>query len=152
MKTNFTKGLLIGLIYYAIGVVAAWLTYIIFGWTYRHAPGFHHIVAILFLLGGAGWTLYYLVLLLTGLKSRVNFGILAIHIFVIIAVVLYVIIDIRGEDVTEYKTDPADIITINKDKLTNTSSIVNGNGDTLYSMKNDSVLIDKIKDDTINHR
>lgn len=88
----------------------------------------------------------------TGLKSRVNFGMFAVHVVVTITVVLYVFIDIRSEDVTEYKTDPGDIITINKDQATNTSSIVNGNGDTLYSMKGDSVLIDKTKGDTINHR
>jgi len=152
LKTNFTKGLLKGLAYYAIGFVTAWLTYSIFGWNYKHAPGLHHIVALLFLLGGAGWTLYYFVLILTGLKSKVNFGVFAVHIVIILTVVLYLVIDIRSEDVTEYKTDPADIITINKDTATKTSSIVNGNGDTLYSLKGDSVLIDKIRSDTINHR
>lgn len=114
MKTNFTKGLLKGLAYYAIGFVTAWLTYSLFGWNYKHAPGLHHIVAFLFLLGGAGWTLYYFVLILTGLKSKVNFGVLAVHIVIILTVVLYLVIDIRSEDATEYKTDPADIITINK--------------------------------------
>ena len=152
MKTNFTKGLLKGLAYYAIGFLTAWLTYTIFGWNYRHAPGLHHIVALLFLLGGACWTLYYFVLILTGLKSKVNFGVFAVHIVTILTVVLYVVIDIRSENATEYKTEPADIITINKDSTTKTSSIVNGNGDTLYSLKGDSVLIDKIKSDTLNHR
>lgn len=152
MKTNFTKGLLKGLAYYAIGFLTSWLTYTIFGWNYRHAPGLHHIVALLFLLGGAGWTLYYFVLTLTGLKSKVNFGVFAVHIVTILTVVLYLVIDIRNENVTEYKTEPADIITINKDSTTKTSSIVNGNGDTLNSLKGDSVLIDKIKSDTLNHR
>jgi hypothetical protein len=152
LKTNFTKGLLKGLAYYAIGLLTAWLTYTIFGWNYRHAPGLHHIVALLFLLGGAGWTLYYFVLILTGLKSKVNFGVFAVHIVTILSVVLYLVIDIRSENVTEYKTEPADIITINKDSTTKTSSIVNGNGDTLFSLKGDSVLIDKIKSDTLNHR
>ena len=63
-----------------------------------------------------------------------------------------IVIDIRSENVTKYKTEPADIITINKDSTTKTSSIVNGNGDTLFSLKGDSVLIDKIKSDTLNHR
>lgn len=152
MKTNFTKGLLKGLAYYAIGFLTVWLTYTIFGWNYRHAPGLHHIVALLFLLGGAGWTLYYFVLTLIGLKSKVNFGVFTVHIVTILTVVLYLVIDIRSENVTEYKTEPADIITINKDSTTKTSSIVNGNGDTLYSLKGDSVLIDKIKSDTLNHR
>jgi hypothetical protein len=152
LKHKFTNGLIKGLAYYAIGVVAVWLTYTIFGWEYKHAPGLHHIIALLFLLGGAGWTLYCFILTLTGLKSRVNFGILTVHFIAILIVVLYVVIDIRSENVTEYKTDPADIITINKDTTNNTASIVNGNGDTLYSQKDDSVLIDKIKNDTTYYR
>ena len=152
LKTKFTKGLFKGLLYYAIGFVIAWLTYLIFGWDYKHAPGLHHIVAFLFLLGGAGWTLYYFVLTLTGLKSKVNFGLFAIHVLIILTVVLYVVIDIRTDEATEYKRDPKDIITINRDDATNTSSVVNGTGDTLYSFKGDTLLINKIKRDTTNHR
>lgn len=151
LKTNFIKGIIKGLVYYAIGFVTAWLAYIIFGWNYKHAPGIHHIVALLFLLGGAGWALYYFVQTLTGLKSKVNFGVFVVHIVVILTVVLYFVIDIRSEDVTEYETNPADIIIINKDTVTKTSSIVNGKGDTLYSLKGGYVLIDKINNDTTNH-
>ena len=150
MTTNFLNGLLKGLAYYAVGFVISWLTYLIFGWGYRHAPGLHHIVAFLFLLGVAGWTLYYLVLILTGLKSKVNFGVFVVHIAMISTVVLYDIIDIKSDEVTNYKPNPADIITIKRNQETNTSSIVNGKGDTLYSSKGDSILIDKIRRDTIN--
>lgn len=106
MKNNFTKGVFKGLVYYAIGFVVAWVTYIIFGWDYKHAPGLHHLVALLFLLGGAGWTLYYFVLILTGLKSKVNFGVLAVHIVMVLIVVLFIVIDIRSEEVTGHKTAP----------------------------------------------
>lgn len=126
LKTKFLNGLLKGLLYYALGFLATWLTYIIFGWDYKHAPGLHHIVGLLFLLGGAGWTFYYFILTLTGLKSRVNFGVLAVHVIILLTVVLYVVIDIRSEKVTEYKSNPADIITINKDTATKTASIING--------------------------
>jgi hypothetical protein len=131
LKTKFTIELLKGLLYYALGFLAAWLTYIIFGWDYKHALGLHHIVGLLFLLGGAGWTLYYFILTLTGLKSKVNFGVLAVHIIILLTVVLYVVIEIRSETVTEYKSNPADILTINTDTATKTASIVNGYGDTL---------------------
>ena len=152
LKPKFTKGLIKGLLYYGVGFIAAWLTYIIFGWDYKHAPGLHHIVALLFLLGGVGLTLYYLILTLTGLKSKVNIGVFAVHVVMILIVVLYIVIDIKSEKVTKYKSDPADIITINKDQATNTSSIINGNGDTIYSMKGGSILIDRINSDTTNHR
>ena len=135
-----------------MGAAAAWITYIIFGWDYMHAPGFHHFVAVLFLLGGAGWTLYYIVLILTGLESKVNFGLLTVHGITISTVILCLFISIRSEDVNEIKTDPADIITISKNQATNISSIVNGKGDTLYSVSGDSVLIDKLKRDTLNRR
>ncbi|MEJ7911611.1 MAG: hypothetical protein WKF70_00555 [Chitinophagaceae bacterium] len=64
MKSKFAQGLIRGLIYYAIGFVAAWVTYQIFGWGYKHAPGLHHIVAFIFLLGGVGWSLYWFMLTL----------------------------------------------------------------------------------------
>ena len=152
MKNKIAKGFIKGLLYYATGFVAAWLTYTIFGWEYAHAPGLHHLVALLFLLGGVGWSLYYFILTLTGLKSKVNFGLFTVHIVMILTVVLFVVIGIKNEESTEYKSNPADIITINKDTATKTASIVNGYGDTLYSLKGDSVVIDKIKSDTTNHR
>jgi len=152
LNNKITKGFIKGLLYYATGFVATWLTYKIFGWEYAHAPGVHHLVALFFLLGGAGWSLYYFILTLTGLKSKVNFGLFAVHFVMVLTVVLYVVIDTKSEESTEYKSNPADIITINKDTVTKTASIVNGYGDTLYSLKGDSVIIDKIKSDTTNHR
>jgi hypothetical protein len=152
LKTNFIKGIFKGLLYYAIGFILAWLTYLIFGWEYKHAPGLHHIIGILFLLGGAGWTLYNFVLLMTGLKSKVNFGILTIHITTIFAVVLFIAISISTDDVTETKTDPKSIITINKNDRSNEASIVDGNGDTLFSKKGDTILIDNIPKDSTNYR
>jgi len=46
-------------------------------------------------------------------------------------------------------SDPESIITINKDTLTNSGFIVNGNGDTLYLKRGDSVLVNEIGTDTI---
>lgn len=95
---------------------------------------------------------YYLVLLLSGYKAKVNFGVLTIHIVVIFSVILLVWIDRSISDVAEYKTNPADILTISQDVLKNTSSIVDGKGDTLYSKKGDSILINKLTTDTNNIR
>ena len=147
-RTGFIRGLL----YYAIGLVAAWLTYIIFGWEYAHGPGLHHIVAVLFLLSGAVWTVYYFILILTGLISKVNFGLFAVHVVMLLTVVLYVVIGIRSEEMSEYKSNPEDIITINRDTATKTASVVNGYGDTVFLMRKDSVLIDRVKSDTAAYR
>jgi len=89
LKNNFTKGIFKGLFYYTIGFVLAWLAYLILGWEYKHAPGPHHIIGFLFLVGGAGWIFYYLALLMTELKAKVNFGILTVHITAILVAVLF---------------------------------------------------------------
>jgi hypothetical protein len=68
----------------------------------------------------------------------------------ILAVILYFVIDIRSQDVTENKTDSSDIITISKDTATKVSLIMTGNGDTLYALKGNSILIDRIGSDTFN--
>lgn len=145
MKNKFLLGFLKGILYYAIGFIIAWFTFLIFGWGYIHTPGLHHIVGFLFLIGGIGWTIYYLAVLLTGLKSKINFGILTAHVVTILSVILYFIVSISTDEVTNTKTDPKDIITIIKDEKTNEASIVNGYGDTLYSKKGDSIFIDNNK-------
>jgi len=106
LKSNFIHGLWKGFLYYALGTILTWLVYIIFGWEYRHAPGLFHIVAFLFLLGGAIWTLYYFVLLLIRNKSKINFGVLTIHLIVILSFVIsmYVGIKIEYKRTEEYNT------------------------------------------------
>ena len=90
LEQNFRRGLKKGFLYYMLGTILTCLTYMLFGWGYRHAPGLHHFVAFLFLLGGVVWTLYYFILLVIGHKLKVNFGVLTIHIIVILSVALYI--------------------------------------------------------------
>lgn len=62
-------------------------------------------------------------------------------------IVISLMFDISKEsdiDISESES----LITINKDTSTNSGSIVNGKGDTLYLIRNDSVLIDKVGKDT----
>ncbi len=152
MGENFKYGLKGGILYYLIAAASICSSYFLFGNDYGHVPGPYFLIGILFLLGGTGWMFYYLVLLLSGYKAKVNFGVLTIHIVVIFSVILLVWIDRSISDVAEYKTNPADILTISQDVLKNTSSIVDGKGDTLYSKKGDSILINKLTTDTNNIR
>ena len=144
LKSKFLYGLGKGFLYYALGSILTWFTYAIFGWHYMHAPGLFHIVAFLFLLGGSVWSLYYLILLLIGSKSKVNFGILTIHIIVILSLVIGVFFEIKKDytdsNTIEYDADKAATIKVNKDK--DITLILNGNGDTLYFKKGDSLLIE----------
>ena len=112
LKSDFIRGLWKGFLYYAIGTILTWLAYITVGWEYVHAPGLFHIVAFLFLLGGAIWTLYYFVLFLTGNKSKKNLGVLTIHIIVILSLVISMYIGIKREykRTAEYETNPRNIL------------------------------------------
>lgn len=91
MKPDFTKGLIKGIAYYVIGFISAYITYLLFGWEYKHAPALYHLVAGAFLLVGAVWSFYYFVLLLTGFRAKVNFGLLTVHITVILSLILYLL-------------------------------------------------------------
>lgn len=147
-KTRFFKTIA----YYIIGVIAVYITYFIFGWEYKHGPGLHHIVGLLFLLGGLIRLLYYLILLLIGQKSKVYLSSLAIHLAVLISFITYFVIIITSINHHKIEANPEDIIQLNKDDKTNKIIITNGVGDTL-SLKNiDSNGINKIKIGTIKRR
>jgi len=92
LSHQFIKGLLKGLLYYLIAAVVTLLVYRIFGWGYKHAPGYHHLTAFLFFLGGAGWVFHSCRLLLAGRKYQVNFGLLSVHVVFVLGIVVYVII------------------------------------------------------------
>ena len=79
-------------------------------------------------------------------KNR-QLGTLLIHTLVLGGIVLLFIHEDSKESDIDIRV-PESIITISKDTLTRSASIVNGNGDTLYFNKGDSVRIDKVGDDT----
>jgi hypothetical protein len=141
LKSKFIKGVLNGLLYYGGGFMLAYTAYLIFGWEYIHAPGFHHIIGFLFLVGGVVFLLRDLVFLVAGKRDKVDFGFLLVNGIVLSAIIIYLIIDVNKNNVTEYKQDPKDIITIKKRDSFGFSSITNGNGDTLYFRNDDSVFI-----------
>lgn len=149
LKSKFVKGLMKGLLYYASGSILVYVVYLIFGWEYIHAPGFHHIIGFLFFVGGVVFLLRNLVFLVAGKREKIDFGFLLINVITLASVIIYFSVDIRNSNVAdEYKTDPKDIITINTRDSAGASSMVNGNGDTLYLRNDDSVLINKISKDS----
>jgi hypothetical protein len=146
MNTSFKNGFKKALLYYVLAAILIFFAYAIFGWEYRHAPGLHHFVALLFLIGGIIWALYCFVSLLIRDKLKVNLGILTVHMIAILSVVLYVYIDIKKANAVEAQPypNPENIINIKKDTINKIGIIVNGNGDTLFLRKGDSVLIDRM--------
>jgi hypothetical protein len=144
--TPFSKGLIKAAIYYAVAFFLTWLVYQIVGHTYIHGPGLHHILGFLALAGGAIWMIVGIVRLVLNKQDNQNIGSLIVNIVVVSSIAIYFIIEINKEPVVDSSPNNADIITVNKDSSTNSSSIVNGLGDTLYLKVGDSVYIDKTKE------
>ena len=149
MKSIYLKGILKGLFYYLVGFLLAWVSYLVFGWEYIHAPGLHHLIGFLFLVGGVVYILFYIILMFLGQRSKVNFGFFLIHLIAISSFIIYLIVSIYREDGVESVTNPKDIISITTNDSLGNSSIINGTGDTLYLRNHDSVLINKMNRDSI---
>jgi hypothetical protein len=133
-------------IYYAVAFTLTWLTYQIWGHTYIHGPGLHHLIGFLALAGGAIWIVKGLVRLLLKKQDKQNLGFLIVNVVVVASVVTYFIIDIHSETVVEAPTNKADIITIHRDTIMNSSSIVDGFGDTILLKLGDSTVIGKTEE------
>lgn len=146
MTTQFSKGLIRAVIYYAVAFSLTWLTYQIWGHTYIHGPGLHHLIGFLALVGGAIWIIVGVIKLLLNKQNKRNIGSLIINVIVVTSVVTYFMFDINRETASETTTNKADIITINQDTSTNSSSIVDGLGDTILLKVGDSTIIDKTKE------
>ena len=146
MTTQFSKGVFRAAIYYAIAFALTWLTYQIWGHTYIHGPGLHHLIGFLALVVGAIWIVVGVIRLLLNTQDKRNIGSLIVNVVVVTSIVTYFIIDINRETASEPTTNEADIITINQDTSTNSSSIVDGLGDTILLKVGDSTIIDKTKE------
>jgi len=144
LKRPFIRQILNSTLYYLIGFFITWLVYKLSGIPYAHGLNFYHLVGLLVLLGGLIW----LIITIAGLFTKdKQLGTLLIHTLVIGGFVTSFIFENSKESESGI-TDPESIITIYKDSSTNSASIVNGNGDTLYLKKGDTVLIDKFGTDT----
>jgi len=146
LTTQFSKGLIRAAIYYAVALALTLLTYQIWGYTYIHGPGLHHLMGLLALVGGAIWIVKGLVRLLLNKRDKQNLGALIVNVVVVASVVTYFIIDIHSESAVEAPTNKADIITINRDTIMNSASIVDGFGDTILLKVGDSTVIDKTEE------
>ena len=144
MKKPLIRQIVISTLYYVIGFFITWLVYKLSGTPYAHGPNLFHLVGLLVLLGGIFWLIKAIVSLFA--KNR-QLGTLLIHTLVLGGIVLLFIHEDSKESDIDIRV-PESIITISKDTLTRSASIVNGNGDTLYFNKGDSVRIDKVGDDT----
>jgi hypothetical protein len=144
LKKPLIRQIVISTLYYAIGFFITWLVYKLSGTPYAHGPNLFHLVGLLVILGGIVWLIKAIVSLFT--KNR-QLGTLLIHTLVLGGIVLSFILEDSKESDIDISV-PESIITISNDTSTRSATIVNGNGDTLYFKKGDSVRIDKVGDDT----
>ena len=143
MKKPLIRQIVISTLYYVIGFFITWLVYKLSGTPYAHGPNLFHLVGLLVLLGGIVWLIKAIVSLFT--KNR-HLGTLLIHTLVLGSIVLLFILEDSKESDIVIRV-PESILTISKDTSKRSASIVNGNGDTLYFNKGDSVKVDKVGDD-----
>lgn len=144
MKKPLIRQIVISTLYYAIGFFITLLVYKLSGTPYAHGPNLFHLVGLLVILGGIVWFIKAIVSLFT--KNR-ELGTLLIHTIVLGGIFLSFILEDSKESDIDISV-PESIITINNDTSTRSASIVNGNGDTLYFKKGDSVRINYVEDDT----
>jgi hypothetical protein len=145
MKKPIVIHSLKAVVYYLIGFFITWLVYKLSGTPYAHGPNLYHLVGLLILFIG----LVLAVLTITSLnKKQGHIGALLIHILVIGGFILRFVYEISKESTVGVATKPEDILTINKDTVNKTGSLINGVGDTIFYIKNDSVLIDRINADS----
>lgn len=146
MTTPFSKGLTKAAIYYAIAFALGWLTFQVWRHAYIHGPGLHHLIAFLALIGGAIWILRGLFGLMFNKNDKENLGSLIVNVAVVASVVTYFLVEINKETISETTDNKDDIIIVNQDTSTNSSSIVDGLGDTILLQVGDSTIIDKTKE------
>jgi membrane-bound ClpP family serine protease len=86
---DFGIGVLKAVAYYTVGSAFVWVTYLVFGWEYMHAPGLHHLVGLLVLVIGAILLIRRLIEMFTNSGNSRNKGALLIHAIAVIVFILF---------------------------------------------------------------
>ena len=89
IEKQFVAGIARGLAYYAGGCALVWLTYLVFGWEYAHAPGAHHLVGLLVMVIGAARLIRRLIGVLATPADLHNKGALLVHVLAVLGFILF---------------------------------------------------------------
>ncbi|PKV66902.1 hypothetical protein [Pontibacter ramchanderi] len=89
IEKKFAAGIARGLAYYAGGTALVWLTYLLFGWEYAHAPAAYHLVALLVLVIGAVLLIRRLITVFASPTDRYNKGALLVHVMAVVGFILF---------------------------------------------------------------
>lgn len=143
MKLSNHKGLVFTLSYYLIGLLISYIVYLIFGWEYIHAPGFHHLTFILFLIGGLVWSFIDIILLFKR-KKRFYKESLIVHSIILGVLFVWIIIAFLIVETPKQKINMDDKSSITLINKKDSSLLINELNDTLYLKIKDSIYIDKM--------
>ncbi|MBX0333955.1 hypothetical protein K3G39_11980 [Pontibacter sp. HSC-14F20] len=141
IEKQFVTGLARGLLYYACGAALVWLTYLLFGWEYAHAPAAYHLVGLLVLVVGAVLLIRRLISLFTKPADRYNKGVLLVHTVAVVGFILFFkLIILNGA----LKRDTGDTVAseiLTLDLETQTLLLTNNVRDTLFLQVADSLYV-----------
>lgn len=84
------NGIIQALILYVFGFIVSWITYLVVGHPYIHAPGLHHIIGLATILLGIVWGVVAMLLYAFRGRNRVNLGIFLTNLVVFLSFFLYV--------------------------------------------------------------
>lgn len=90
------KAIIFVIIYYVIGSVLSYITYLIFGHPYIHAPALYHLLIILILFTGGIWGIYALTQIKFYKEKKEYYKWLGIiNLMIVFLFILWAIIDIN---------------------------------------------------------
>ena len=144
MNLKKHRGFIYTIIYYLIGLLTSYIVYLIFGWTYIHSPGFHHLTFIFFLIGSIIWSMANIITLIKR-KSRFHKESLFVHSIVFGVITIMILIVLNSEPQTK-KTNNSRLNSITMTNKRDTSLLISDRNDTIYFKIKDSIYIDRMKD------
>ncbi|PVY44077.1 hypothetical protein [Pontibacter virosus] len=144
-EKKFIAGIARGLAYYAGGTALVWLTYLLFGWEYAHAPAAYHLVGLLVLVIGAVLLIRRLISVFTTPADAHNKGALLVHTLAVVGFILFFkLIILNGalkRDTGDFETSEA----LSLDHKAQTVLLTNKRQDTLYYQSADSVYVKNLQ-------
>jgi len=143
MKLQNHKGYIFTILYYLSALIVSYIVFLIFGWEYIHAPGFHHLTFLLFLIGGMVWSIFNIIQLFRRKGSFYKES-LIVHVIIFTGLIIWFLIAFI---MVEYPKQEPNISSENSITLINlkdTSLLINEMNDTIYLQIKDSIYIDKM--------
>jgi hypothetical protein len=142
MRLQDHKGYLFTLSYYILALIVSYIVFLIFGWEYIHAPGFHHLTFLLFLIGGIVWSIINIIQLFRKKGSFYKES-LIVHLVLFIGLIIWVIVAFIIVEYPKNEPNNSNSKSISLINSKDTSLLINEMNDTIYLQIKDSIYIDK---------